>query len=152
MEQLDLPLGNLKSSSCFLLLLAPYGKGERALPCSNPYLLWTMASRWSQRPSPLASKLQSLLLSPPFLLFLAWVWERVERWTRERVGVWEWVSELVDSLSWCFHEMDSCGDVWDQVIHKATSYFCMGLSYRTVRHGGGLSGGVRLLTDSVLSS
>ena len=32
------------------------------------------------------------------------------------------MSELVDSLSWCFHEMDSCGEVWDLVIHKVTPH------------------------------
>ena len=30
------------------------------------------------------------------------------------------MSELVDSLPWCDHEMDSYGEVWDPVIHKVT--------------------------------
>ena len=30
------------------------------------------------------------------------------------------MSELVDSLPWCVHEMDNCGEVWDLVIHKVT--------------------------------
>ena len=32
------------------------------------------------------------------------------------------MSELVDSLSWCFHEMDIYGEVWDPVIHKVTPH------------------------------
>ena len=32
------------------------------------------------------------------------------------------MSELVDSLSWCVHEMDSYGEVWDPVIHKVTPH------------------------------
>ena len=32
------------------------------------------------------------------------------------------MSELVDSLPWCVHEMDSCGEVWDPVIHKVTPH------------------------------
>ena len=32
------------------------------------------------------------------------------------------MSELVDSLPWCVHEMDSCADVWGQVIHKVTPH------------------------------
>ena len=32
------------------------------------------------------------------------------------------VSERVDSLPWCFHEMDSYGEVWDPVIHKVTPH------------------------------
>jgi hypothetical protein len=63
------------------------------------------------------------------------------------------VSELVDSLPWCVHEMDSCGEVWDPVIHKVTPHiFCMGRSYQTIHHDGRLSGGVGLLTDSVLAN
>ena len=30
------------------------------------------------------------------------------------------MGELVNSLPWCLHKMDSCGDVWDQMIHKVT--------------------------------
>ena len=32
------------------------------------------------------------------------------------------MSELVNPLPWCFHEMDNCGDVWDQVILKVTPH------------------------------
>ena len=32
------------------------------------------------------------------------------------------MSELVDSLPWCVHEMDSYGEVWDLVIHKVTPH------------------------------
>ena len=32
------------------------------------------------------------------------------------------MSDLVDSLPWCVHEMDSCGEVWDPVIHKVTPH------------------------------
>ena len=32
------------------------------------------------------------------------------------------MSELVDSLPWCVHEMDSNGEVWDPVIHKVTPH------------------------------
>ena len=32
------------------------------------------------------------------------------------------MSELVDSLPWCFHEMDNCGEVWDPLIHKVTPH------------------------------
>jgi hypothetical protein len=68
-EQLDLRLGNSKSSfSCFLLLLAPYGKGGRAPLSSNP-----------PRLSLAASKLQSPLLSSPFLLPFLLECESVER-------------------------------------------------------------------------
>jgi hypothetical protein len=99
MEQLDLPLGNSKSSSCSLLLLAPYGKGERAPPSSNPYLLWMRASRWSPWPSLAAfqASIPSPFSSFPFPL-LAWVWEHRERWTRERMGVQEWVND--EWVSW----------------------------------------------------
>jgi hypothetical protein len=94
MEQLDLPLGNSKSSSsCFLLLLAPYGKGERASPSLNPYLLWMRASRWSPWPSLAASKLQSPLLSPPFLLLLSCLSVRKSRERDELEREWECKNE-----------------------------------------------------------
>jgi len=32
------------------------------------------------------------------------------------------VSELVDALPWCLHELDSCGDVWDQVTLKVSPH------------------------------
>ena len=32
------------------------------------------------------------------------------------------MSELVDSLPWCVHEMDNYGEVWDLVIHKVTPH------------------------------
>ena len=32
------------------------------------------------------------------------------------------MSELVDSLPWCVHEMESYGEVWDPVIHKVTPH------------------------------
>jgi hypothetical protein len=32
------------------------------------------------------------------------------------------VSELVDSLCWCVHEMNTCTDMWGQVIHKVTPH------------------------------
>jgi hypothetical protein len=81
MEQLDLLLDNSKSSSsCSLLLLGGlHGKGERAPPPSNPYLLWMKASRWSPWPSLVASLLQSLLFSSLFLLLFLLECESVER-------------------------------------------------------------------------
>jgi hypothetical protein len=153
MEQLDLPLGNSKSSSCSLLLLAPYGKGERAPPSSNPYLLWMRASRWSPWPSLAAfqASIPSPFSSFPFPL-LAWVWEHRERWTRERMGVqeWvnEWVSELVGALPWSSQELDRCAFGWGQVNSQSdTSHFCTGWFYRMLCRDDGLSGGVGLLTD-----
>jgi hypothetical protein len=94
-------------------------KAERAPPNSNPYLLWTMASMWYPRPSLAASKLQSLLLSLRFLpLFLAWVWESVERerWTRERESECE--NEWVNWWLLCFGVSTNwttvvvCGTKW----------------------------------------
>ena len=32
------------------------------------------------------------------------------------------MSELVDSLPWCVHEIVNCGEVWDPVIHKVTPH------------------------------
>ena len=32
------------------------------------------------------------------------------------------MSELVDSLAWCVHQMDNYGEVWDLVIHKVTPH------------------------------
>jgi hypothetical protein len=32
------------------------------------------------------------------------------------------VSELVIALLWCFHELDNCGGVWDQVTLKMTPH------------------------------
>ena len=32
------------------------------------------------------------------------------------------MSELVIALFWCFHELDNCGDVWDQVTLKMTPH------------------------------
>ena len=32
------------------------------------------------------------------------------------------MSELVDSLPWCVHEMDSSSEVWDLVIDKVTPH------------------------------
>ena len=32
------------------------------------------------------------------------------------------MSELVDSLPWCFYEMDDNGEVWELVIHKVTPH------------------------------
>jgi hypothetical protein len=143
-EQLDLRLGNSKSSfSCFLLLLAPYGKGGRAPLSSNPYLLWMRTPRWSPRLSLAASKLQSPLLSSPFLLPFLLECESVERDELERVGVQEWVSELVGALPWPPHELDKCAVGWGQVISQSdTSHFCMGWLYRMLRRDGRLSGGV----------
>jgi hypothetical protein len=141
MEQLDLPLGNSKSPSSCFLLLAPYGKGERAPPSSNPYLLWMKASRWSPWPSLAASLLQSLLLSFSFSCLS--VRECRERWTREREKVQEWMTEP-------FYEPDRWAVKCDQVISPSdTSQFCMGWLYRTLRRGGGLSDSVGELTDGV---
>jgi hypothetical protein len=91
LEKLDLPLGDLNFlSSCFLLLLAPCDKGERTPSSSNPYLLWMRAPRWSPWPSPAvaSSNLLSFLI-PSFSSLLECVRHYRERWTRERVGVWE---------------------------------------------------------------
>ena len=103
-----------------------------------------------------------LLLHPSFnplsFLFLSIsspclsVKECRERWTRERVGVqeWvnEWVSELVGALPWPSHELDMCAFGWGQVISQGdTSHFYMGWFYRMLRHNDGLSGGVGLLSN-----
>jgi len=67
------------------------GKGERAPPSPNPYLLWMRASRWSPWPSLAVSKLQSPLLSPPSLLLFLLECEIVERDELERE--WECKNE-----------------------------------------------------------
>jgi hypothetical protein len=32
------------------------------------------------------------------------------------------MSEQVNPMPWCFHKIDSCDDVWDQVILKVTPH------------------------------
>ena len=58
------------------------------------------------------------------------------------------MNELVGALRWLQHELDRFVVRWGQVNSQSdTSHFYMGRSYRMLRHDGGLSGGVGILSD-----